>query len=678
MVRTLYIRFRTVWLSSPKAAECGLNVDSFIKELSKKIVLELKNVNIAGFRANVLEDELEDEKILGMVNTVLAESFDIQNPDEVLITCRLKSYESPKFEEDWFAGTDIFCEEITDVPEIKTETKEEIEAKKQEEIKKIKEEIDAIVGAGEFKDLIEECMLVAPGLIEHNVVDAFLNRCYLFSINDGSGLSTCLQLFADLLGKLGLIEKKSRRSVYETSVQYAGAKELDPFARVCSIGDTKGQVVCIDISEWMSSTHERHFRDFLESTAKRSPGNVMVFRVPFVEKDVLNRICESLNDSLSVKPISFVPLDSKDLRVCAESQVKKYNYEFADDVWQLFDARIAEEKMDGRFYGINTIDKIIKEMIYLKHIDNAKNGVDDKIIKKSEVEKIVTRPGDDKYGLEMLDSFVGMSKIKEKVNEIICQIEMSMKDKNLGAPCIHMRFVGNPGTGKTTVARIIGKVLKERGVLRNGGFFEYAGRDFCGRYIGETAPKTLEKCRDAYGSVMFIDEAYSLYRGEGTSKNDYGREVIDTLIAEMENHRKDLVVIMAGYPDEMAELMKANAGLASRMPYIIEFPNYTRAELLEIFMGMARKSFECAPSLEVEAKKYFDSLSDELIYSKEFSNARFVRNLFERTWAKGVLRSQVYKSEKVVLTAEDFIAASSENEFRKNLQKTKKSSLGFI
>lgn len=158
-------------------------------------------------------------------------------------------------------------------------------------------------------------------------------------------------------------------------------------------------------------------------------------------------------------------------------------------------------------------------------------------------------------------------------------------------PCIHMRFVGNPGTGKTTVARIIGTILKEKGILRNVNFFEHSGRELCGRYVGETAPKTSAMCRDAYGSVLFIDEAYSLYRDDGFSNADYGREAIDTLIAEMENHRSDLMVIMAGYPDDMDKLMNGNADLKSRMPYLIEFPNYARGQLAEIFLSMAGKSF---------------------------------------------------------------------------------------
>ena len=237
-----------------------------------------------------------------------------------------------------------------------------------------------------------------------------------------------------------------------------------------------------------------------------------------------------------------------------------------------------------------------------------------------------------------------------------------------------MRFTGAPGTGKTTVARILGRIFAENGILRNGYFFEYMSRDLCGEYVGQTAPKTAAICRDAYGSVLFIDEAYALYNGE--SNNDYGKEALATLISEMENHRDDMVVIMAGYRDDMDKLMEGNAGLRSRMPYQIDFPSYSKKQLTEIYMLMVRKHFEYEPELEQTAANFFDSLDQSYVDSQDFANARFVRNLYERTWSKAAIRSQMDGLETIRITSDDFRQAASENEFSEKLMT--KHTLGFL
>lgn len=193
-------------------------------------------------------------------------------------------------------------------------------------------------------------------------------------------------------------------------------------------------------------------------------------------------------------------------------------------------------------------------------------------------------------------------------------------------------------------------------------------------YVGQTAPKTASICREAYGSVLFIDEAYSLY-SSNTSDNDYGREALDTLIAEMENHRSDMVVIFAGYKDEMEQLMKGNAGLKSRIPYKIEFPNFSKEQLYDIFVNMLKESFKYEESLLECAKEYFMNLSDDFINSKEFSNARYVRNLFERTWAKACMRSQLDGLSTITLTKVDFEIATMDNDFMKVEPKRRK--IGF-
>ncbi|MBQ8001060.1 MAG: AAA family ATPase [Ruminococcus sp.] len=576
-----------------------------------------------------------------------------------------------------------------DAPEttISADDLEEIRRQKCEErVQKAKgtqtlEKIRALIGADEFKALAEEIAKIAPVIAKNETYDVLTSRSYLFSIGDGNGLTTYLNLLADLLEELGLFTFDAQHRIIEHLIE-PESPGVEPFKDALGcfkcFSDKAGRLICFDISEWLTQYNSKDFRAFLSKLPDYTGKHIIIFRVPFLENEVVKNLNSIFNDRLCMRQLTFLPFDNSELVSCAKNTVKQYGYTVSDDVWDVFNARITEEKNDGRFYGIETVNKVVREMIYLKQLSSAYSGNEDSVIKKDEVLKLSTSyNGESLSGLSVLDSMVGMEDIKQRVIEITSQIEMAMKNDKLDRPCIHMRFVGNPGTGKTTVARVLGQILKEKGILRNGSFFEHAGREFCGRYIGETAPKTAAMCRDAYGSVLFIDEAYTLYRGDGMSRADYGREALDTLISEMENHRTDLVVIMAGYPDEMKELMKANPGLESRMPFVINFPNYTRQQLISIFMGLVNKTFACCDDFEQTVTDYFSNISDDILESKDFSNARFVRNLFERTWGKSVLRAQMNKSDTVVLEKEDFLAATSDNEFT-NLLARKKKSLGFV
>lgn len=537
------------------------------------------------------------------------------------------------------------------------------------------DEINKLVGAAEFKSLAQECAKIAPALKRNDTVDSFTSRTYLVSVNSGYGLTTYLELFADLISSLGLFEFTSRTRVVEVELPSSG----DAFNDALSYfkGKSGGKIICIDISEWMTKTDDKKFRDFLRSIDDNIGKNIVFFRIPFVEKNIIDNVHADLNDMLFIKDISIPPFSVDELVKCAENIITQKNFTMTDDAWDIFTSRIAIEKSDGKFYGINTLKKIIREMLYTKQLYNIENGVDDTVIKRGEINSLADKYSiNTKSGFEQLSELIGMESLIDRIQEVVAQIELSVQNESIDTPCIHMRFVGNPGTGKTTVARILGTILKEKGILRNGNFFEHAGRDLCGRYVGETAPKTAAICRDAYGSVLFIDEAYSLYRDEGFSTADYGREAIDTLVAEMENHRTDLMVIMAGYPDEMDKMMNGNVGLKSRMPYLIEFPNYTRGQLAEIFMTMVNKGFKYDDAFADAVKAYFLSLDTELMEAKDFSNARFVRNLFERTWGKAALRCQMNQTPCDTLTVEDLALATSDKEFH-NIMVQKKRKIGF-
>lgn len=539
------------------------------------------------------------------------------------------------------------------------------------------EKIDKLVGANEFKDFAKEIVKVAPIIKKKRSQDVFAAQGYLFSIGDGCGLSTYLELFATLVEVLGLASIVAFSSVAEIKLDLTSkpAEDLSVVYNVLENGDSElVKLLCIDIGKWIDKTDTEDFKKLLKNMQKASDKFIFAFRVPFVDKDVLGRVATSLNDLMSVRVLSIPPFDNVQTKEIARRDLQNYGLEMSVAAWQCFFERIAEEKRDGKFYGLNTIKKVVKELVYKKQVALSNGAKDATLIGVKDARKICSYKDDKGEGMAQLDKLVGCEQIKRQIEEILAQIELAKTQNGLEKPCLHMRFVGSPGTGKTTVARILGKILKEKEVLRIGNLYEYKGRDFCGQYIGETAPKTSGMCRDAYGSVLFIDEAYSLYRGDDNSR-DYGIEAIDTLISEMENHKDDLVVIMAGYTDDMEKLMDGNRGLKSRMPYTIEFPNFTRGQLFEIYKSMAADKFKIADDLYPAVKAYFEGLSDEVLNSKNFSNARFVRNLFERTWAKAAMRCQLEGQKSVALCASDFLNASSEKDFAFQIEK--KIKLGF-
>ena len=544
------------------------------------------------------------------------------------------------------------------------------------DVEDILKRINESTASKEFKALAKEIASAAPEFNMRELKSVFTARSYLFAIGDGCGLGNYLNLLAELAHSVKLTDGEG---VIETEAD-AYKEDMSQFHSALNAlryaNKHDHAVISIDISEWADHTNSRTFKRFIAEIDKQADDYIIVFRVPYLEKDSLARICRAIADVMFIKTVVFPPFGWEETKKCASSLFAECGFTVQNRAWSHFFDRVTDEKSDGKFYGVDTIEKLVHEAVYAKCLKNATTGADSASISAADM-KCLTRYicHDELTGEQQLDMLVGNEQLKSRIREIIAQIEISKTLPQSEKASMHMRFVGNPGTGKTTVARIIGKILKEKGILRVGSFFEYGGRDFCGRFIGETAPKTSGMCRDAYGSVLFIDEAYSLYRGEDNER-DFGKEAIDTLIAEMENHRGDLLVIMAGYTDDMEKLLNANQGLKSRMPYTLEFPNFNREELFEIFKSMVSSRFKHDDSLFERAHEYFSSLSDEKLSSKEFSNARFVRNLFERTWAKAATRCQLHNVNDIVLNGEDFEKASGDSEFADNL--SKKSRIGFF
>ena len=230
-----------------------------------------------------------------------------------------------------------------------------------------------------------------------------------------------------------------------------------------------------------------------------------------------------------------------------------------------------------------------------------------------------------------LNELVGLQKVKNVLYELADMMKLKEKTKdklNLSSMNLHMVFLGNPGTGKTTVARLVADIFYHLGYLRENRLLEVSAKDLVAEYVGQTAPKTNAVIEKALGGVLFIDEAYSLAVKES---NSYNAEAIATLIQAMENHRDDLVVIFAGYTKEMQDFLNSNSGIASRIGYTLEFDDYTEEELVEIFRGMVKKS---GFVLSLEAENKVRSIIQDNLGKPNFGNARFVRNVYEKSIVK--------------------------------------------
>ncbi|WP_443029739.1 AAA family ATPase [Sporolactobacillus sp. KGMB 08714] len=231
---------------------------------------------------------------------------------------------------------------------------------------------------------------------------------------------------------------------------------------------------------------------------------------------------------------------------------------------------------------------------------------------------------------EKLDRLVGMDEVKHMVKELYAWLYIYRKREEaqlkVEKQSFHMLFKGNPGTGKTTVARLLGELFNEMGILSKGQLIEAERADLVGEYIGQTAQKTRELVRKALGGVLFIDEAYSLARG---GDKDFGKEAIDTLVKQMEDHKDEFVLILAGYSDEMDDFLQMNPGLPSRFPMIFSFPDFSGGELLAISLQMVG---EREYRLTAEAQKRLSRHLHQKVsdHEKQFSNGRYIRNLVEK------------------------------------------------
>ena len=308
----------------------------------------------------------------------------------------------------------------------------------------------------------------------------------------------------------------------------------------------------------------------------------------------------------------------------------------------------------------NIIDKVtISEVLQVKLLDyltNTYNKDVDYVTYQNDIIKYISfnkeLPGLQKEKtidevFADLNELVGLEKVKKVLYELVDMItlkektEDSLKIKDIN---LHMVFLGNPGTGKTTIARMISEILYNLKYIKENKLVEVSVKDLVAEYVGQTAPKTMSVIEKAMNGVLFIDEAYTL---AVKNDNSYNAEAIATLIQAMENYRDRLVVIFAGYTKEMQDFLNSNSGITSRIGYTLTFDDYTTEELIQIFLGMTNKA---GFIVEEDAIKYLEEIINKYRNMKNFGNARFVRNIYEKTVIRHASNVKDKKQKKILKT----------------------------
>nr|UAD87172.1 Rubisco expression protein [Gracilaria pacifica] len=265
---------------------------------------------------------------------------------------------------------------------------------------------------------------------------------------------------------------------------------------------------------------------------------------------------------------------------------------------------------------------------------------------------------------ELQQELVGLQPVKTRIKEIAALLLVDRLRNNLGlvsgSPGLHMSFTGSPGTGKTTVAMKMADILHRLDYIRRGHLMTVTRDDLVGQYIGHTAPKTKEVLKQAMGGVLFIDEAYYLYKPD--NERDYGAEAIEILLQIMENQRDDLVVIFAGYKDRMEKFYESNPGLSSRVTNHVDFPDYTAEELLAIAkLMLEEQQYRFAP----EADEVLLEYAGRRMKQPHFANARSIRNAIDR--ARMRQANRIFISGDKILTKNDLVTIKAEDILKSRL-----------
>lgn len=546
-------------------------------------------------------------------------------------------------------------------------------------IESLEKKIDGLIAKEDLKKELIGWIELNSKLNESEESKALENKIpynYIFTASPGSGISHALKLMSEVYFNLNIIARDEYREIN------LGQKNYKPF--IFGRNDY-GIVNGIIIDDYSSV-------DTLDGQEYNMVDTVYVFIID-PKNDDYDKIVEKVESIYVCKNIKLEDLNGKELLRVLEFNLENYGFHLSNKSRKGFEKFISSNelaKINAKTMQVFSSKIIMSEIGNLESLKLDEKYTDEKYtiddigfnLLKINGENEENRDSKDISGIEELSNLIGLGGIKTQVNDIINQIVINKRKEEEGlidrneTGTMHMMFYGNPGTGKTTVARIMGKIFKEAGILEKGEFFEVGREDLVGEYVGHTAIDTSRVLNKALGSVLFIDEAYSLNSG---SKYDYGKEALNTIVRYMENHRDKIVIIFAGYKNEMEEFFSMNPGLRSRVPFKVEFKDYSKKEMLDIFKLFCKDNCYFDKDVEFELLKLFEKSKD--YYDDDFSNGRFVRNVYEKIMMKQSSRlaakNKLDRDSLREITIEDVLGIYEDDEYSRIIEFEKNQGIPF-
>ncbi|MBR6966957.1 MAG: AAA family ATPase [Ruminococcus sp.] len=468
-----------------------------------------------------------------------------------------------------------------------------------------------------------------------------------YIVRTGSSLKVCDRLIDTLHrhGRLG-----SRRYTVIGPRQYRGGFDAEGLFRIA-----KGGTVIFDLSDMEEPrcgtvTANVLSNEIYDLIKEHKRGTLVIFALP----NCLESQAEKLKDALP--ELTFVEITE---RLAMNNEAKKLLRAFAKEDKVKADKELISAVAKDTGYYANDLRRLydvwytnaLKTKIYPQYSDFKKNV---ELVRN-------TAPRGDAYS--KLSEMIGLTGVKKMIDQAVTfsKIQKALAERGMpGAKrAMHMVFTGAPGTAKTTVARLFAQILKDNEVLSVGDLIECGRKDLVGQFVGWTAVQVKNLFKRAKGSVLFIDEAYSLVDDRSGS---FGDEAINTIVQEMENAREDMVVIFAGYPKEMKEFIERNPGLRSRISFYVDFPDYSAEELFDITKLIVRNN---EYKLAEDAREVLIPMFEKALLSGDFGNGRYARNLVEQAQLAQAMRlskgdiTRLSGDELVTLTGEDFAEIST-------------------